>query len=72
MQHWEFKLVNTLTNKGGLEIVSVDHKELNGNPLPKTLDYLNQLGREGWEIVGTSTTNYVTQYILKRPLPTES
>ena len=71
MQQWEYKLVSTQTNKYGLVVISVDLVELKGNPLPKTLDYLNLLGREGWEIIGTATTNYVTQYILKRPLPIE-
>ena len=71
MQQWEYRLVSTKTNQNGLVVISVDLKELNETTLPKTLDYLNQLGREGWEIIGTATTLYMTQYILKRPLPVE-
>lgn len=47
MQQWEYKLVSTQTNKSGLVVISVDLEEWNGKTLPRTLDYLNQLGREG-------------------------
>lgn len=65
MQQWEYKLV---LSDGGLEITVVDNKELKEKPLPRTFTYLNQLGREGWEVVGFSAHGNTRDYVLKRPL----
>lgn len=67
MQKWEYKLVVT---SGGREVVSVDLKEL-AKPLPITIDYLNQLGQGGWELVGAFGGPGWINYSLKRPLPHE-
>ena len=65
MQHWEYKMVDSY---GGREVTGIDHEKVNQKPLPKVLDYLNQLGREGWEVVGFASHSGVNEYVLKRPL----
>jgi len=65
MQQWEYK---TMTSSGGLEVFGIDHQRVKQKPLPKVLDWLNQLGREGWEIVGYSSHGGQHDYVLKRPL----
>jgi hypothetical protein len=45
---------------------------VNGDPRPDWKDQpvyyaLNELGREGWELIASESSNEITLYILKRP-----
>jgi hypothetical protein len=69
MQQWEYKLVATTSDNG--RVVAVDSELLERKPRLRPIDYLNQLGREGWEVVGFSDGHSNKEYVLKRPLAAE-
>ena len=69
MQQWEYREMFADFRK----VVQVNHQPTK-KPEPTILDYLNQAGREGWEVIAVTSFGaggeYKT-YILKRPLTTE-
>ena len=74
MQQWEYLIVKTEYSSSGLtgqpkwEVYWVNGQELK-RPRPLVWEYLNQLGREGWEMVNaTSETQYGRPYFALRRL----
>jgi hypothetical protein len=69
MQKWDYMVVRTY---GGV-VMKVDDKEvgqlINGQPMGEMLyEYLDGLGRDGWEVVGMAGVREGLELILKRPL----
>jgi hypothetical protein len=72
MQKWDYMVVRSY---GGV-VMKVDDKEVgqiqNGQPIGQMLyEYLDGLGRDGWEVVGMAGVRDGLEMILKRPLPDE-
>lgn len=63
MQQWEYMMVHT----DGTEVVAVNQEKLR-KPFLKSIEYFNQLGREGWELVAVMN---VSTAVFKRPLTAE-
>lgn len=63
MQQWEYMMVYT----DGTEVVAVNQEKLR-KPFLKSIEYFNQLGREGWELVAVMN---VSTAVFKRPLTAE-
>ena len=70
MQQWEYLFVAAKASY--VYAVNGDGKSTN----PFTWDFLNQKGREGWELVATTSKQtadwHYSEFILKRPLVAES
>ena len=69
MQKWDYSVVRTY---GGV-VVLVDGKEVakmvDNQPLGEMLyEYLDGVGRDGWEVVGIAGVRDGIELILKRPL----
>jgi len=67
MQHWEYMYVDYAENKAKA-MNGREYKDWKRNPLP---EYLNQIGNEGWELVGALTAmswDY-GRLFFKRPKP---
>jgi hypothetical protein len=72
MQKWDYMVVRSF---GGV-VMKVDDKEVgqiqNGLPIGEMLyEYLDGLGRDGWEVVGMAGVRDGLEIILKRPLHEE-
>ena len=72
MQKWDYMVVRTY---GGV-VLMVDEKEVgtlvNGQPHGEMLyEFLDGLGRDGWELVGMAGVREGLELILKRPLEEE-
>ena len=63
MQQWEYMMVHTERT----EVVAVNQEKLR-KPFLKSIEYFNQLGREGWELVAVM---HVSTAVFKRPLTAE-
>lgn len=50
MARWVYRQLELLFNNGDDFRVAHDGKKTFKRPLPFVLDYLNQLGEEGWEL----------------------
>src|SRR6478672_11986132 len=59
MQQWEYLGVRLIPEADGGRITVLDPLSLKGTPL-------NELGRQGWEVVGVFRDNFWV--LLKRPL----
>ena len=73
MDKWEYKVVRTyggvvmLTN--GQEVGRI----VNNQPVGQMYyEYLNELGEEGWEVVGMAETRGGIELVLKRSLVLEA
>ena len=69
MQKWDYMVLRTY---GGV-VMKVDDKEIGhfvgGQPMGEMLyEYLDGLGRDGWEVVGMAGVRDGLELILKRPL----
>ena len=73
MQKWEYLEITNAYGGGGLygKIVSAINSEPTtigkGGPLPEFYAYVNQLGEEGWELVGIDSDG--SDWVFKRPKP---
>jgi hypothetical protein len=68
MQKWEYSVIRTY---GGV-VMLTDGKEVgkivNSQPVGQMLyEYLNQVGRSGWELVGMAEVRGGVELVLKRP-----
>ncbi|HAZ45003.1 MAG TPA: hypothetical protein DDW76_10635 [Cyanobacteria bacterium UBA11369] len=66
---WEYCFVRLNYFAGDFRPQSINGEELRDKPLPNLHDFTNQLGDQGWELVGV---NYTPGYgygflIFKRP-----
>ena len=69
MHKWDYMVLRSF---GGV-VMKVDEKEVgsiqNGQPIGEMLyEYLDGLGRDGWEVVGMAGVRDGLEMILKRPL----
>jgi len=69
MQKWDYSVIRSY---GGV-VMTVDDKEVgqiqNGLPIGEMLyEFLDGLGRDGWEVVGMAGVRDGLEIILKRPL----
>ncbi len=69
MQKWDYMVVRTF---GGV-VMKVDDREVGqitgGLPVGEmTYEFLDGLGRDGWEVVGMAGVRDGVEIILKRPL----
>ncbi len=64
MQKWEYRHIRVQWLIKGPVVNQIDNRALSGD-YPLMTEYLNDLGRGGWEVVGLSETHI----LLKRPLP---
>ena len=72
MQKWDYMV---LRSYGGV-VMTVDDKHVakmvNNQPVGEMLyEYLDGLGRDGWEVVGMAGVREGLEIILKRPLGDE-
>ena len=68
MQQWEYLIVIAV---GAVYNVAMVNGEITKKPQPTVWDYLNQMGKEGWEVVTTASTdqyNLNHVFTLKRSL----
>ena len=69
MGKWEYKVVRTY---GGVVMLTNGQevgKIVNNQPIGEMLyEYLNEVGEEGWEVVGMAETRGGIELVLKRPL----
>ena len=72
MVKWEYKVVRTY---GGVVMLSNGQeigKIVNNQPVGEMLyEYLNEVGEEGWEVVGMAETRGGIELVLKRPKTAE-
>lgn len=69
MQKWDYMVIRSY---GGV-VMKVDDKEVGsiqaGQPIGEMLyEYLDGLGRDGWEVVGMAGVREGMEIILKKPL----
>ena len=69
MQKWDYMVIRTYSGV----VMKVDDKEIgqiqNGQPIGQMLyEYLDGLGRDGWEVVGMAGVRDGMEIILKKPL----
>lgn len=69
MQKWDYMVIRTF---GGV-VMKVDDKEIGqvmgGQPVGEMIyEYLDGLGRDGWEVVGMAGVRDGVEFVLKRPL----
>ena len=73
MDKWEYKVVRTY---GGVVMLTNGQevgKIVNNQPVGQMLyEYLNELGEEGWEVVGMAETRGGIELVLKRSLMLEA
>lgn len=73
MDKWEYKVVRTY---GGVVMLTNGQevgKIVNNQPVGQMLyEYLNELGEEGWEVVGMAETRGGIELVLKRSLELEA
>ena len=73
MDKWEYKVVRTY---GGVVMLTNGQevgKIVNNQPVGQILyEYLNELGEEGWEVVGMAETRGGIELVLKRSLVLET
>ena len=72
LQQWDYMVLRTY---GGV-VMMMDGQEVatmeSGQPIGEMLyEYLDGLGRDGWEVVGMAGVREGAEIILKRPLMTE-
>lgn len=72
MQMWDYMVIRSY---GGV-VMMVDDKDVgkmeSGQPMGQMLyEYLDGLGRDGWEVVGMAGVREGLEIILKRPLVEE-
>ncbi len=69
MDKWEYKVVRTY---GGVVMMTNGQelgKIVSNQPVGVMLfEYLNEVGEEGWEVVGMAETRGGIELVLKRPL----
>ena len=72
MDKWEYKVVRTY---GGVVMLTNGQevgKIINNQPVGQLLyEYLNELGEEGWDVVGMAETRGGIELVLKRTLMAE-
>jgi hypothetical protein len=81
MEQWEHMAIESRSSSTGREILAYTHTgrtdtvDPDGNSVPRILQTLNELGREGWQLVDTEVVAtqdaYRATYYLKRPAPQE-
>jgi len=65
MQKWEYKSIEmTNTTLSVAEVQAIDDEWIPFGKRPLFAEYLKELGKEGWELVGTRPAIF----IFKRPL----
>lgn len=69
MQQWEYKIINVFVEG----VIDAINNRRNKNPLDKISIMINNLGKDGWELVNVvpyQMGGYVFQYIFsfKRPI----
>ena len=73
MNKWEYKVVRTY---GGVVMLTNGQevgKIVNNQPVGQMYyEYLNELGEEGWEVVGMAETRGGIELVLKRSLVLEA
>ena len=66
MKKWEYKIVDSTQVPGGI---------FRGKKFQETKKYLNELGKEGWEIINIDFNDVTGQMdfvgVVKRELPAE-
>jgi hypothetical protein len=68
VQKWEYLIVSSAYDKGNDKAKRVNGQELQNWKRTDLYEYINQLGEEGWELVGYSADRFANQYMaLKRP-----
>ena len=72
MQNWEYLVVRTY---GGVVMLTNGQevgKLVNSQPVGEMLfEYLNEVGEDGWEVVGMAEARGGVELVLKRPLAEE-
>ena len=73
MQKWEYFKLDVQYQRGDIHNLNIEAVHINGAsasiPDLKSLRvYLNQLGKEGWEIVSVIPTGKGEGYTFKRPI----
>ncbi len=73
MQKWDYSVIRTF---GGV-VMMIDDKEIGqivgGQPIGQMLyEFLDGLGRDGWEVVGMAGVRDGMELIVKRPLIEEA
>jgi hypothetical protein len=73
MRKWDYMIIRSY----GWVVMKVDEKEVgqiqNGQPIGEMLyEYLDGLGRDGWEVVGMAGVRDGLEIILKKPLEEEA
>ncbi|MBI1930483.1 DUF4177 domain-containing protein [Candidatus Poribacteria bacterium] len=64
MQKWEYLFVYASIHDGGCYTIPYRSKKKINPDFP---GYINQLGGEGWELVGISEESGMITFALKRP-----
>ena len=72
MQKWEYSVVRTY---GGVVMLTNGQevgKIVNSQPVGQMLyEYLNEVGEDGWEVVGLAEARGGVEVVLKRPIVDE-
>ena len=71
MQKWEYVSIEIKYNGNRVDYIESNGKEVLGKVLrADSYDYLNKLGKEGWEMVGAGISSNETHgyYFFKRPI----
>lgn len=65
MQKWEYLRVSIRMLNSDRPLLEVNGKEIPfKGKLPEYLDYINKMGKEGWEMVSSENLSYT----FKRPI----
>ncbi len=73
MQKWEYSIIRGLTTDSGYVLTNVNDEyvaktkgfKVEGQNL---VEYLNQMGQNGWEIVSMAAEGTSNKFLLKRPI----
>lgn len=73
MQKWEYFKLDVQYHQANIHNSKLEAVHVNGAliylvDIKSLRDYLNQLGREGWEVVSVIATGKGEGYTLKRPV----
>ncbi len=72
MQRWDYAIVTTTDEDGEhAQLISIDldlGEELHTPGKVKVIALLDQMGKQGWELVDSQPVGKVFRYIFKRPL----
>lgn len=73
MQKWEYMIIRALTTDSGYVLTNINDEnvaktkgfKVEGQSL---VEYLNQMGQNGWEIVSFAAEGTSNKFVLKRPI----